>query len=180
MVLREMNLQDEDEIQKMYEEYMDSELIPGIDRFEGIRDLERLGNISFEELYDLLEFNKHEENLPETYSPCNFYLGVNDMDEIVGGISLRWKSVPILETVGGFIGYSVRPTQRGRGYASEMLRLGMEKFQGTHFDEVLITCKDFNIPSKKVIEKNGGIYRDTYHNESDGYDYLRYMIKVKK
>ena len=38
MKLREPKIQDKEEIMKMYEEYINSELIPGIDRFEGIRD----------------------------------------------------------------------------------------------------------------------------------------------
>ena len=44
---------------------------------------------------------------------------------------------------------------------------------------VLITCKDFNIPSKRVIEKNGGIYENSYYNEEDKYTYLRYWINLK-
>ena len=47
----------------------------------------------------------------------------------------------------------------------------------TNIENVLITCKDFNIASKKVIEKNGGILENTYNNIDDGYTYLRYWIK---
>ena len=42
MNLREVVKQDEEKIIEMYEEYMSSELIPGIDRFEGVRDFEKL------------------------------------------------------------------------------------------------------------------------------------------
>ena len=56
-------------------------------------------------------------------------------------------------TFGGLIGYSIRPSQRGKGYASEMLKLALEKFANTSIDNILITCKDFNLASKKVIEK---------------------------
>ena len=55
-------------------------------------------------------------------------------------------------TFGGLIGYSVRPSQRGKGYASEMLKLALDKFKNTNIENILITCKDFNIASKKVIE----------------------------
>ena len=61
--------------------------------------------------------------------------------------------MPILMTYGGLIGYSIRPSQRGKGYASEMLRLALEKLKNTDVDKILITCKDFNLASKKVIEK---------------------------
>ena len=43
---------------EMYDEYMMSELIPGIDRFEGIRDFEKLEKLSFEDWINDLEKNK--------------------------------------------------------------------------------------------------------------------------
>ena len=79
---------------------------------------------------------------------------------------------------GGLIGYSIRPSQRGKGYASEMLKIALNKFKNTNIENVLITCKDFNIASKKVIEKNGGIFENIYRNIDDGYAYLRYWIKI--
>ena len=58
-----------------------------------------------------------------------------------------------------------------------MLKLALDKFKNTNIENILITCKDFNIASKKVIEKNGGICENTYSND-DGYTYLRYWIKI--
>ena len=178
MELREVTKQDEEKIIEMYEEYMISELILGIDRFEGIRDFEKLETLSFNDWIDDLEKNKYEENLPESYSPHTLYLAINDNNKIVGAIGIRWKQVPVLMTFGGLIGYSIRPSQRGKGYASEMLKLALDKFKNTNIENVLITCKDFNIASKKVIERNGGIFENTYSNDDDGYTYLRYWIKI--
>lgn len=178
MKLREPTKQDKEKIIEMYNEYMKSELIQGIDRFEGIRDFEKLENLDFNEWIEDLEKNKHEENLPASYSPHTLYLALNDSEEIVGSIGLRWKQVPVLMTFGGLIGYSVRPSQRGKGYASEMLKLALKKFKGTSIDNILITCKDFNLASKKVIEKNGGVFENTYINNDEGYTYLRYWIKI--
>ena len=175
MKLREVTKQDEEEIIEMYKEYVISELIPGIDRFEGIRDLEKL---TFDDWLEDLKRNKHEENLPESYSPHTLYLAINDNNKIVGAIGIRWKQVPVLMTYGGLIGYSIRPSQRGKGYASEMLKLALNKFKNMNIEKILITCKDFNIASKKVIEKNGGIFENTYKNDDDGYIYMRYWIKI--
>lgn len=66
--------------------------------------------------------------------------------------------------------------ERGKGYATRMLQLGLEKFKENDKEKILITCKDFNISSIKVIEKNGGIYENSYYNKDDGYTYLRYWI----
>lgn len=178
MELREVTKQDKEKIIEMYDEYMMSELIPGIDRFEGIRDFEKIEKLSFNDWIDNLEKNKYEKNLPESYSPHTLYLAINDNNKIVGAIGIRWKQVPVLMVFGGLIGYSVRPSQRGKGYASEMLKLALDKFKNTNIENILITCKDFNIASKKVIEKNGGIFENTYSNDDDGYTYLRYWIKI--
>ena len=62
MELREATKQDKEKIIAMYDEYMKSELIPGIDRFEGIRDFEKLEKLSFREWLNDLEKNKYEKN----------------------------------------------------------------------------------------------------------------------
>ena len=79
-------------------------------------------------------------------------------------------------TYGGLIGYSIRPSQRGKGYASDMLKEGLDIFRKTGREKILITCKDFNIASKKVIEKNGGKLLSQIINPRDNYNYLRYEI----
>ena len=57
MEVREVTKQDKEKIIEMYDEYMMSELIPGIDRFEGIRDFEKLEKLSFEDWINDLEKN---------------------------------------------------------------------------------------------------------------------------
>ena len=49
MKLKEPTMKDEKKVMEMYKEYMTSNLIPGIDRFEGIRDFEKLNKMSFNE-----------------------------------------------------------------------------------------------------------------------------------
>lgn len=180
MKLREANENDEKELLEIYQEYINSKPIPGIRIFEGVRDFENLGKMNFQQWLNDLENNKYEKNLPKDYSTHTFYLIENDEDRIVGAIGLRWKEVPVLMKYGGFIGYSIRPTERGKGYATEMLKLGLQKFKEMDHkrERILITCKDFNIPSKKVIEKNNSIYENSYYNEDDGFTYLRYWIKI--
>ena len=78
MKLREANKNDERELLEIYEEYINSKPIPGIRTFEGVRDFENLGKMSFKQWLDDLEKNKYEENLPEDYSTHTFYLVEND------------------------------------------------------------------------------------------------------
>ena len=168
MKLREANANDEKELFEIYQEYINSKPIPGIRTFEGVKDFENLGKMNFQQWLDDLENNKNEENLPKDYSTHTFYLVENNESKIVGAIGLRWKEVPVLKEYGGFIGYSIRPTERGKGYATEMLKLGLRKFKemDSKRERVLITCKDFNIPSKKVIEKWGTAYTNSLHHKN--------------
>ena len=177
--IREVKKEDEEQVKIMYDEYMNSKPIPGIDRFEGIRDFEKLDKMSFKEWIEDLEKNKDEKQLPKEYSTHTLYLAINENKKIVGAIGLRWKEVPKLMEYGGLIGYSIRPSEWGKGYATKMLQLALKEFEKINKEKVLITCKDFNIPSKRVIEKNGGIYENSYYNEEDKYTYLRYWINLK-
>ena len=174
--IREIIKSDEKKIMEMYNEYMNSQLIPGIDRFEGIRDFEKLGSMSFQEWCDYLEINKDVTQLPENYSTHTLYIALDENECIIGALGLRWLKIPQLVNYGGFIGYSIRPKARAKGYGTELLKLGIEEYKKINNDKVLVTCKDFNIPSKKVIEKNGGIYENSFYNEKDGYTYLRFWI----
>lgn len=177
MELREVLKEDKTEILKIYNEYINAEPIEGIDTFEGIRNFEHLQNMNFEEWYQELQNNKNKEKLPKEYSTQTTYLVIEE-NKIIGILNARWEKVSVLMLFGGLIGYSIRPKYRGKGYANEMLKLGIDKFKEKGINEILISCKDFNIASKKVIEKNGGIFVREYYNNDEGYNYLIYNIKI--
>ena len=177
MELRKIVKEDKNEILLIYEEYIESEPIDGIDTFEGIRNLEHLNKMRFEEWYQELIDNEDKEKIPAYYSTQITYAVIED-DKIIGFLNARWENVPVLEKYGGLIGYSIRPKYRGFGYANEMLSLGLEKYKEKNYSKINISCKDFNIPSKKVIEKNNGILEREYYNKEDGYNYLIYNINL--
>jgi predicted acetyltransferase len=84
-----------------------------------------------------------------------------DGDEFLGSISVRHSLTPMLEQWGGHIGYAVRPSARGRGYATAMLA-GMLGYVRANLplERVTLTANLDNPASIRVIEKNGGILRD--------------------
>ncbi|MDE7292180.1 MAG: GNAT family N-acetyltransferase [Treponemataceae bacterium] len=75
-------------------------------------------------------------------------------------------------------GYSVRTSERGKGYAKEQLRLGLQKAKKFGLRKVRIVCRDINIGSNKTILANGGIYVDTIRGMESGLAINRYDIRL--
>ncbi len=88
-------------------------------------------------------------------------------DDIVGRTSIRFELNEFLATIGGHIGYSVRPQFRRRGYATEILRQSLEIARARGIDPVLVTCDVDNVGSQKVIEANGGSLESIIDGEPD-------------
>ncbi|MCL2352421.1 MAG: GNAT family N-acetyltransferase [Firmicutes bacterium] len=55
----------------------------------------------------------------------------------------------------GHIGYSVRPSERKKGYGTEMLRLALQKAYEFGILEAAVSCGKDNLASRKVIRRNG-------------------------
>lgn len=93
--------------------------------------------------------------------PATQYIGVREEDGlVVGVIQLRHSLNEYLLKEGGHIGYSVRPSERRKGYASTLLQLCLAEAKQLGIERVLITCDDDNIASAGVIEKAGGVLQD--------------------
>jgi predicted acetyltransferase len=102
-----------------------------------------------------------------------------DNEEYIGRLNLRKKLNKKLRIRGGNIGYEIRPLMRGRGYGIEILRLGLLKAKKEGFKKIFIDCREDNIASKKIIETNGGVFRDKLEIKGEGAPSLRYYIDIK-
>ncbi len=96
----------------------------------------------------------------ETFVPATHLWALAE-ETFAGRISIRHELNDALRAAGGHIGYDVVPSLRGRGVATEMLRQALPVARRLGLTEVLITCDDTNAASIRVIEKNGGILRET-------------------
>ena len=100
-----------------------------------------------------------ESPRPEGFVPSTTLWWVQD-DDYLGRVAIRHRLTPPLLEGGGHIGYDVRPSARRRGHATAMLRAVLPVARGLGIESALVTCDVTNIPSRKVIEANGGVFED--------------------
>jgi len=96
--------------------------------------------------------------------------------EVVGQIGLRHRLNAELAELGGHIGYTVRPTYRGRGIAREMLRQVLRTPKAQEIGRLLLTCAPDNVPSNRTIQANGGVLERTIFVERVGRETNLYWI----
>lgn len=127
------------------------------DSFAGCSSLQNFD--SFADWLDLLAMRENPALVPEGQVPSSVWLAVRTCDShVVGIIDLRHHiDHPILGLWGGHIGYTVRPSARGKGYAKEMLRLNLDNARALGLERVMITCSPSNPASERTIIANGGV-----------------------
>jgi predicted acetyltransferase len=139
----------------------------------------------FDESTDFVDYVKRLESwseardLPGGFVANTFLVGVVN-NVIVGRLSFRHTLNPFLRRIGGHIGYGVIPSQRQRGYATEMLRQSLPIAKSREVHELLITCDADNIPSQRVIEKNGGVFEKTVENPESNVPVCHYWIDLRQ
>ena len=175
--LIEVNTKYADDIWKFRQEILECDA-ENESKFAGCLSLDT--SKSAEEWIRICELRKSEETCGEvgTTVPSHMYLAIRKNDsKIVGIIDLRHHiNHPILGTWGGHCGYSVRPSERGNGYAKEMLRLNIQNAKALGIPKLLITCDVKNEASERTILANGGVYESTI--DVDGNMMKRYWITV--
>jgi predicted acetyltransferase len=124
-----------------------------------------------------LENDLDYDNIIPDNVPRNTYFAIRKNDhKIVGMINIRHKLNDTLIKQGGHIGYGVRPTERKKGYATEILYLGLKRCKEMGIIKVLITCDNDNIGSIKTIQNNFGILENEILDEESNKIIQRYWI----
>lgn len=141
---------------------------------------------------DLQEYDKAEEwiryvnrmrqreTCPEQLVDSDIYLAVRESDNRIVGVSEFRHHInhPVLGLWGGHIGYSVRPLERGKGYARIILRQILDLCKRYGISEVLLTCGEDNLASERTICGGGGVYERTVWAEPLNMNMKRFWIRL--
>ena len=118
-------------------------------------------------------------NMQENKVPDLTYFYVREFDDrIVGMINIRLALNDFLRKEGGHIGYAVRPTERMKGFGTDMLAEGIKVCERIGIHEVLVSCDKENIASSGVIKNCGGVLKDEFYSQT--YDEILQMYIIKR
>ena len=119
--------------------------------------------------------NTSKESVNPQWVVTDTYFALDDSNRIVGIIDLRHELKGFLVDFGNS-GYSVRPSERKKGYATEMLSLILERARELKMETLQLSAEKTNEASIKTIVKNGGKYSRTFTVEGQEADV--YLISL--
>lgn len=149
VLLKELSMQEEKEIHDMV-----LEIGPGENGF--INSLYTASKDTFSEKILRYHDMARRLNLESHLVPQTIYWLYIDGYPSGYGKLRHYLNEKLLEH-GGHIGYVIRPSCRNKGFGKLILRELLRRASEINIDNVLLTCDEVNIPSRKIIEENNGI-----------------------
>lgn len=130
---------------------------------------------SYEEWLQGVIANTSSETVNPNWVVTDTFFALNESEKIVGIIDLRHTLNDFLRDC-GHCGYSVRPSERRKGYATEMLRQLLDHARAAGLSALQLSAVRDNEPSIKTIVRNGGKYERSF--EFDGETADVYIINL--
>lgn len=123
--------------------------------------------------------NSRPDTVRKDWVVATTFFAVRHSDQrIIGMIDVRHSlDNAFLSCYGGHIGYAVRPSERRRGYATQMLQLALSYAKSLGLQSVMLGCYSENTASVKTIKKCGGVLTDT-KRYTDGKPMEIYWISI--
>ena len=135
----------------------------------------KLTSMNFEDWVKKIHNNV---NIPDKdWGKSLTYLAFDDIDNLIGILSVRYDLPKEKVMEFGHIGYGVRPSERRKGYATKIIGLALKECQKLNIDKVLLVCDKDNIGSAKSIKNNGALLENEI--VKDGKTIQRYWIEIE-
>lgn len=117
----------------------------------------------------------------EELVPAETYFLVRESDNrIVGMINIRLALNRKLWNYGGHIGYSIRPSERKKGYNKVNLYLALNVCAKRGLEAVLLDCDKDNIGSSKTMRALGGKLIYEYFDPERNISIQNFVINVNE
>jgi len=116
-------------------------------------------------------------DLPMGYVPSSGFWLV-DGKHYLGSGDVRHYLTDNLRRFGGNIGYSINPLFWRHGLGTLLLSLLLAEAKQLRIAKPIVTCFDGNLPSAKIIEKNGGVLLHKVSNKLRGEDRLTRVYEI--
>jgi predicted acetyltransferase len=163
-------------------EYM-NEFLEAKSKLHGSSGLERCAKgMSYEEWLDDVTKStdeKYAKGLERV--PASTYFMVREEDnKIVGIVNIRHYLDNVLKNVGGHIGGSIRPTERGKGYSKIQLYLCLLECKNLGLDKVMIDCEKTNTKSERAIKSIGGVFEREFYYQPRKQVLRNYNVDVEE
>jgi len=154
-----------------------AEFLESGDTMDGCSNLRRFENMS--DWYDWICKAEHKDTCPAGWMPDTQYICVRNRDgRIVGMLDIRHELNEACLRLFGHIGYSVRASERRKGYASAMLAMAKDICREMGMQRILVSCHKENNASARTIQKNGGILENEVTDHRNGEVLQRYWIEL--
>ena len=132
---------------------------------------------TYADFLERIKRNMETGNPKYDFAKSSLYFLIDNNEKIVWIEAIRHELNDALRFDAGNIGYGIRPSERRKGYATEGLRLTLEKCKEMGMKKVLLTCDKDNIGSAKAMINNGWIRDSEYKHEWKIKQ--RYRIEIK-
>ena len=120
-------------------------------------------------------------NLPADRVPGLTYFCVREEDDrIVGMVDIRLALNEFIRNEAGHVGYCVRPSERRKGYATEILARALGVCERMGIERAIVSCDKDNIGSARTIQKNGGVLEAELYSEAFSALIQRYVIHLPR
>lgn len=124
---------------------------------------------NYEDWLKAITDNTNIETVNPNWVVTDTFFAVDETERLIGIIDLRHMLNDFLKDLGN-CGYSVRPTERKKGNATQMLHLLLDVARNAGLRELHLSVEKKNVPSIKSIRKNGVTYERSFQFEGEEAD----------